>query len=63
MKMKTINIFNILVIEFDKLTGIEQKYMLEKTFNDYDKALEYIEKTLPNYLKTDEFTSFNFDIM
>jgi hypothetical protein len=63
MKMKTINIFNILVIEFDKLTGIEQKYMLEKTFNDYDKALEYIEKTLPNYFKSNENTSFNFDIM
>jgi uncharacterized protein YutE (UPF0331/DUF86 family) len=63
MKMKTINIFNILVIEFDKLTGIEVKYMLEKTFNDYDKALEYIEKTLPNYFKSNENTSFNFDIM
>jgi regulator of sigma D len=63
MKMKTISIFNILVIEFDKLTGIEAKYMLEKTFNNYDKALEYIEKTLPDYFKSNDFTSYNFEIM
>jgi regulator of sigma D len=63
MKMKTISIFNILVIEFDKLTGIEAKYMLEKTFNNYDKALEYIEKTLPDYFKSNDFTSYNFDII
>jgi hypothetical protein len=63
MKMKTISIFNILVIEFDKLTGIEQKYMLEKTFNNYDKALEYIEKILPDYLKSNDFISYNFEVI
>ena len=63
MKMKTISIFNVLVIEFDKPTGIEAKYMLEKTFNDYDKALEYIEKTLPDYFKSNDFTSYNFEVI
>jgi hypothetical protein len=59
--MKTINIFEILVIEFNRFTGIEYKYTLEKQYT-YNEALQKIEKLKAIY-KSNEFTTYNFEII
>jgi len=60
--MKKINIFQIMIIEFNKFTGIETRYTLERQFT-YDQAQEYIENRLKKLYTNDLVDTYQFEII